>query len=81
MSDTKKPKNNVPEYSVSEISAALKKTVESGFEKVRIRGEISGFKRAGSGHIYLKLKDDLSVIDGSCGAPRRHALTLNRKTG
>ena len=64
MSDTKKPKNNVPEYSVSEISAALKRTVESGFEKVRIRGEISGFKRAGSGHIYLKLKDDLSVIDG-----------------
>ena len=64
MSDTKTPKNNVPEYSVSEISAALKKTIESGFEKVRIRGEISGFKRAGSGHIYLKLKDNLSVIDG-----------------
>jgi len=75
------PKNNVPEYSVSEISAALKKTVESSFEKVRIRGEISGFKLAGSGHIYLKLKDDLSVIDGVMWRSTAARLRFNPEDG
>ena len=49
---------------VSEISAALKKTVEDRFGHVRVRGEISGFKRAASGHVYLALKDERAVIDG-----------------
>jgi len=57
---------NLPEYSVSEISAALKKTVESNFSRVRIRGEISGFKRAASGHLYMTLKDENAVLDGVC---------------
>ncbi|MEE2694679.1 MAG: exodeoxyribonuclease VII large subunit [Pseudomonadota bacterium] len=81
MSDQKTPKSNVPEYSVSEISAALKKTVESSFEKVRIRGEISGFKRAGSGHVYLKLKDDLSVIDGVMWRSTAARLNFNPEDG
>ena len=55
---------NPPEYSVSELSAALKRTVEDAFGLVRVRGEISGFKRAASGHIYLCLKDDDALIDG-----------------
>ena len=50
--------------SVSEISAALKRHVEQGFSHVRIRGEISGFKRAASGHLYLSLKDENARIDG-----------------
>ncbi len=50
--------------SVSEISSALKRHVEQGFGHVRIRGEISGFKRAASGHIYLSLKDENAKIDG-----------------
>jgi len=50
--------------SVSEISAALKRHVEAGFSHVRIRGEISGFKRAASGHLYLSLKDENARIDG-----------------
>lgn len=50
--------------SVSEISAALKRHVEQGFGHVRIRGEISGFKRAASGHLYLSLKDENARIDG-----------------
>lgn len=49
--------------SVSEISAALKRHVEQGFSHVRIRGEISGFKRAASGHLYLSLKDENARID------------------
>lgn len=57
---------NLPEYSVSELSRALKRTVEDAYSYVRVRGEVSGFKRAGSGHLYMTLKDDSSVIDGVC---------------
>lgn len=53
-------------YSVSEISQAIKRTVEQGFSYVRIRGEISGFKRAASGHLYLDLKDEKSLINAVC---------------
>lgn len=53
-------------YSVSEISTALKRMVEDHFGQVRVRGEISGWKVASSGHAYLKLKDDNAVIDAVC---------------
>jgi exodeoxyribonuclease VII large subunit len=56
--------DNAGVLSVSEISAALKRHVEQGFSHVRIRGEISGFKRAASGHLYLSLKDENARIDG-----------------
>ena len=49
--------------SVSELSSRLKRTVEDAFGLVRIRGEISGWKRVASGHCYLALKDDKAVID------------------
>jgi exodeoxyribonuclease VII large subunit len=49
--------------SVSELSLALKRTVEDRFGHVRVRGEISGFKRAASGHIYFCLKDDNARLD------------------
>ncbi len=58
--------SNLPEYSVGEISAALKRTVESEYGHVRVRGEISGFKRHGSGHLYLTLKDETAVLDAVC---------------
>lgn len=58
------PAINTPEYSVSELAHALKRTVEDSYGHVRVRGEISGFKRAASGHVYLSLKDDAAVIDG-----------------
>ena len=54
---------NTPEYSVSELAGALKRTVEAAYGYVRVRGEISGWKRAASGHAYLCLKDDGAVID------------------
>lgn len=56
--------DNAPPLSVSDISGALKRVVEDRFGYVRIRGEISGFKRAASGHVYLALKDDRAVLDG-----------------
>ncbi len=60
------PTSNVPVFSVGEISNALKITVEETFDRVRVRGEISGFKRAASGHLYFTLKDDIAVLDGIC---------------
>ncbi|HEY0315155.1 MAG TPA: exodeoxyribonuclease VII large subunit, partial [Sphingomonas sp.] len=58
------PGDNAPALSVSELSGALKRTVEDRFGHVRVRGEISGWKRHVSGHCYLALKDDKAVIDG-----------------
>jgi exodeoxyribonuclease VII large subunit len=55
---------NTPEFSVSEIAHALKRTVEDAFGHVRVRGEISGLKVAASGHVYLCLKDENAVLDG-----------------
>lgn len=55
---------NLPIFSVGEISQALKATVEDAFALVRVRGEISGFKKAASGHLYFALKDADAVLDG-----------------
>ena len=56
--------SNAPEFTVTELSVSLKRFVEENFGYVRVRGEISGFKRAASGHVYLALKDEKSVLDG-----------------
>jgi len=56
--------DNLAALTVSELSGLLKRTVEDRFGHVRLRGEISGFKRAASGHVYLSLKDEGAVIDG-----------------
>ena len=55
--------SNVPELSVGELSQAVKGTLERAFGLVRVRGEISQFKRHSSGHVYLCLKDTDAVID------------------
>src|ERR1700743_2483938 len=57
------PLSNLPEYSVSEISGALKRTVEENFALVRVRGEISGLKFHSSGHVYFDLKDDKACLN------------------
>jgi len=56
--------SNIQEFSVSELSFALKRTVEETYGYVRVRGEISGMTRARSGHVYLTLKDADAVLDG-----------------
>ena len=58
------PGDNAAPFSISEISALLKRTVEERFGFVRLRGELSGVKRAASGHLYCCLKDDGAAIDG-----------------
>ena len=56
--------NNVVEWSVSELSAALKRTVEDAYGLVRVRGEISGFRGAhSSGHCYFSLKDESARLE------------------
>ncbi len=56
--------NNVVEWTVSELSAALKRTVEDAYGYVRVRGEVSGFKGPSpSGHCYFRLKDDKAVLE------------------
>ena len=57
------PGDNSPALTVTELSGALKRTVEDAFGHVRVRGEISGFKRHGSGHCYFTLKDENACID------------------
>jgi exodeoxyribonuclease VII large subunit len=56
--------SNLAEYSVSELSGSIKRTVETAFDQVRVRGEISGYRGPhSSGHAYFALKDDRSRID------------------
>jgi len=58
------PTSNIAEFTVSELSGAVKRTVENAFGYVRLRGEISGFRgRHSSGHSYFALKDDRAKID------------------
>ncbi len=57
---------NSPSLSVGELSRNIKRTLEDDFGHVRVRGEVSGAKRAASGHWYFRLKDDKAVIDAVC---------------
>src|SRR4051812_29059999 len=55
---------NAPEFTVSELSSALKRTVEDAYGHVRVRGEISGFRGPhSSGHCYFALKDEAAKIE------------------
>ena len=65
--------DNLPEVTVSELSNQVKFIVEENFQRIRVRGEISRPTKASSGHVYLTLKDENSVLDGVCwrGTVRR----------
>ncbi|MTH77548.1 exodeoxyribonuclease VII large subunit [Paracoccus aestuariivivens] len=54
--------SNAPEFTVSEISGAVKRVLEGEFGRVRVRGEIGRVSRPSSGHLYFDLKDDRSII-------------------
>src|SRR6188768_3737393 len=57
---------NIPEFSVSELSHALKRQLEGAFPRVRVRGEISQPSFPRSGHCYFRLKDENAVLDAVC---------------
>jgi exodeoxyribonuclease VII large subunit len=52
------PIDNIPTFAVSELAQAVRRRLEADFERVRVRGEISGCKFHSSGHVYLSLKDE-----------------------
>jgi len=62
--DDPAPGANSPEFTVTELSGAIKRVIEGEFAHVRIRGEVGRVSRPRSGHVYLDLKDDRSVISG-----------------
>jgi exodeoxyribonuclease VII large subunit len=60
------PAGNAPEFTVSELSGAVKRVIEGEFGLVRVRGEIGRVSRPASGHFYFDLKDDRSVLAAIC---------------
>ncbi len=75
------PRDNNPPQTVSELSFALKRTLEDRFGHVRLRGEISKVNRHASGHIYLTLKDDKAAIDGVVWKGQARGLGVQPETG
>ncbi|MCB6178665.1 exodeoxyribonuclease VII large subunit [Rhodobacter sp. Har01] len=57
------PPGNQPEYTVSELSGAVKRVIEAEFGLVRVRGEVGRVSRPASGHLYFALKDDRASLD------------------
>ena len=74
-------KGNLSEQSVTDLSNAIKRTVEDRFGLVRVRGEIGRVSRPRSGHVYLSLKDDKSVIDGVLWKGVASRLTVSPEEG
>ncbi len=72
---------NLPEYSVSEVSAALKRTVEDAFPFVRVRGEVSKVTFQSSGHVYFDLKDDKAVLNAVCWRGTAQRLKVKPQQG
>ena len=73
--------DNSPALTISELSSALKRTIESAFDRVRVRGEISGFKRHNSGHCYFTLKDENACIDAVIWRSSAIALAFRPEDG
>jgi len=72
---------NIPEYEVSQFNFLLKEVVEKNFDYVRIRGEISELKNASSGHLYLTLKDNESVLNATIWSQKKNYLQINPEVG
>ncbi|WP_439576576.1 exodeoxyribonuclease VII large subunit [Elioraea sp.] len=72
MQDTP-PGHNLPEFAVSELATAIRRTLEGEFGRIRVRGEITELKRYPSGHVYLSLKDEnakLAAVIWKSAVPR-----------
>ena len=73
--------SNLPEYTVSELSLALKRSIEGEFGQVRVRGEVSGWKRVASGHCYFALKDAEALLDAVCWRTTAQRLAVKPEDG
>ena len=72
---------NISEFTVSELSGALKRTLEDAYGYVRVRGELSGLRRAASGHLYFTLKDAAACLDAVCWRLTAQRLTFKPEDG
>jgi exodeoxyribonuclease VII large subunit len=75
------PGGNAPEFTVSEISGAVKRMIEGEFGFVRVRGEISRVSRPASGHLYFDLKDEKSVLGSVCWKGQAARLAIRPEEG
>ena len=73
--------SNFKEYTVTELSNALKKTIEVNFDIVHVRGEISSLIVARSGHTYFSLKDDINIIQAAMWARIAQSINLKLEDG
>ena len=73
--------DNAPALSVTELSMSLKRTIESSYGRVRVRGEISGFKRHASGHCYFSLKDEGACMDAVVWRSSAQSLAFRPEDG
>jgi len=60
--EDRRPGENAPEFSVSELSGAVRRVIEGEFGRVRVRGEVGRVSRPGSGHVYFDLKDERACL-------------------
>ncbi|MDD3288551.1 MAG: exodeoxyribonuclease VII large subunit [Alphaproteobacteria bacterium] len=79
--DAPRPGSNLPEFSVTDISRQLKRTVEENFSLVRVRGEVGDCKYHSSGHLYFSLKDDNAVLSAVCWRGQVGKLGLRPEVG
>jgi exodeoxyribonuclease VII large subunit len=77
----REPVGNIHEYTVSELSGAVKKTIEENFGLVRVKGELGRVTRAASGHVYLDLKDDKAVLSVVMWKGMAARLSINPEQG
>src|ERR1700759_4279004 len=73
--------SNLPEFTVSEISGAVKRTLEDSFSRVRVRGEITELKRHSSGHFYFSLKDERAKLGAVIWKSGTHRLGMVPENG
>jgi exodeoxyribonuclease VII large subunit len=75
------PPGNAPEFTVSELSGAVKRVIEGEFGLVRVRGEIGRVSRPASGHLYFDLKDDRAVLAAICWKGQAARLEVRPEEG
>ena len=75
------PPGNAPEFTVSELSGAVKRVIEGEFGLVRVRGEIGRVSRPASGHLYFDLKDDRAVLAAICWKGQAGRLSVRPEEG
>jgi exodeoxyribonuclease VII large subunit len=76
-----RPGQNAPEFTVSEISGAVKKVIEGEFGRVRVRGEVGRVTRHGSGHVYFDLKDERACLGAVAFRMTAQALKVKPQEG